>query len=54
VSKTTITQTAANSTAGYDLLVTYKPFAAGSHTAVLSITGGGLPDKVITLTGTAQ
>ena len=54
VSATTITQTAANSATGYDLLVTYKPFAPGSHTAVLSITGGGLPDKVITLTGTAQ
>ncbi len=54
VSATTITQTAANSATGYDLLVTYKPLAAGSHTAVLSITGGGLPDKVITLTGTAQ
>ena len=54
ISTNTITQAAANSATGYDLLVTYKPLVAGSHNAVLTITGGGLPDKVINLSGTAQ
>ena len=54
VGAATITQAAANSASGFDLLVTYKPLTAGIHSAVLTISGGGLPDKVINLSGTAN
>ncbi|MBP1663257.1 MAG: family metalloprotease domain protein [Bacteroidetes bacterium] len=54
VNAASIPQANANSTSGFDLLVTYKPLTAGTHTAVLTITGGGLPDKIINLTGSAQ
>jgi len=54
ISTASIPQTTANSTSGFDLLVTYKPLTAGTHTAVLTITGGGLNDKVINLTGSAK
>lgn len=49
----TITKDAANGVGGYTLLITYTPTVAGSHTATLTISGGGLnPAKVITLNGT--
>lgn len=54
VSTTTITQATANST-GYDLQITYTPQAVGTHNAVLTISGGGLPSsKVINLSGAAN
>ncbi len=54
VSASSITQATANST-GYDLQITYTPQAVGTHNAVLTISGGGLPSpKVINLSGTAN
>ncbi|VBB48046.1 M6 family metalloprotease domain protein [uncultured Paludibacter sp.] len=54
VNTNTITQATANSATGYNLLVTYTPASVGMHTAVLTISGGGLnPEKVINLSGTA-
>ncbi|HRS24457.1 MAG TPA: M6 family metalloprotease domain-containing protein [Paludibacteraceae bacterium] len=55
VSANSITQNAANSTDGVNLNITYRPTTSGEHTAVLTISGGGLsPDKVILLKGTGQ
>ncbi len=55
VSTNSITQNAANSTDGVNLNITYRPTTSGEHTAVLTISGGGLsPDKVILLKGTGQ
>ncbi len=52
VSTPTISMTEANSETGAELNVTYGPNATGSHTAVLTISGGGLnPEKVIELRG---
>lgn len=49
-----IAQATANG-AGYDLLITFAPAAAGAYSAVLTISGGGLTsDKVINLVGTAN
>jgi len=41
----------ANSVEGYNITVGYKPTKHGHHTATLTISGGGLPDRVITLSG---
>ncbi|HNY56408.1 MAG TPA: hypothetical protein PKI86_12295, partial [Chitinophagales bacterium] len=55
VSASTITQSAANSVDGANINITYRPTISGEHTAVLTISGGGLsPDKVITLSGTGH
>ena len=49
----TITQAAANATGGYTLMITYTPTTVGTHSAVLTISGGGLsPVSVINLSGT--
>ena len=53
VSASSVTKDAANAAAGTNITVTYKPTAVGSHSATLTISGGGLtPDRVISLTGT--
>lgn len=55
VTPATITKEAANSAEGSNITVTYLPEATGNHTAVLTISGGGLnPAKVINLSGTAN
>ena len=52
ISRTSITKTAA--TSGATVTVTYKPTAAGTKTATITISGGGLTaDKTISLKGTA-
>jgi M6 family metalloprotease-like protein len=52
VSVSSLTKDAANATTGSNVTVTYKPTTTGAHTAVLTISGGGLsPDKVIALQG---
>ena len=52
ISKTSITKSAA--TSGATVTVTYKPTAAGTKTATITISGGGLTaDKTISLKGTA-
>ena len=52
VSVSSLTKDAANATTGSNVTVTYQPTTAGAHTAVLTISGGGLnPDKAITLQG---
>ncbi len=52
VSTSTITKDAANATSGTTLSINYLPTSLGSHTATITISGGGLnPDKVIILNG---
>jgi M6 family metalloprotease-like protein len=52
VSTNSISQNAANGSDGENINITYRPTISGEHTAVLTISGGGLsPDKVITLKG---
>ncbi len=52
VSTAAITSSAANAANGTNINVTYTPASTGSHTATLTISGGGLnPAKVITLNG---
>jgi M6 family metalloprotease-like protein len=52
VSVSSLTKDAANATTGSNVTITYKPTSVGAHSAVLTISGGGLnPDKVITLQG---
>ncbi len=51
-SVTMLTKDASNAASGTNITVSYKPTATGTHTATLTISGGGLtPPKVITLTG---
>ncbi len=55
VSANSISQNAANGSDGVNINITYRPTTSGEHTAVLTISGGGLsPDKVITLRGTGH
>ena len=49
VSPTTIT--AAQAAAGKVVTVTYQPSAAGSHSATITISGGGASPKTISVTG---
>ena len=52
VSANQITNTASNAANGTNINVTYTPTSSGVHTAILTISGGGLnPAKVINLTG---
>ena len=52
IDKTSITKSAA--TAGATVTVTYKPTAAGTQNATITISGGGLTsNKTVKLTGTA-
>jgi M6 family metalloprotease-like protein len=54
VSTATLTKEAANSAIGANINVTYTPTTVGTHSAILTISGGGLnPVKVINLTGTS-
>jgi hypothetical protein len=53
-SSSSLTLANVNSTNGAGLDITYVPTSAGDHTAILTISGGGLnPEKVIELKGTA-
>ena len=49
ISPTTIT--AAQATSGVDVTVTYKPGSGGSHNATVTISGGGVDSKTVSLTG---
>jgi M6 family metalloprotease-like protein len=52
VSVSSITKDAANGTSGSNITINYNPTVAGSHSATLTISGGGLnPAKVISLVG---
>jgi hypothetical protein len=46
----TILQSEAN--AGYNLNVIYNPTSNGSHTGVVTISGGGLTNFTVNLSGT--
>jgi len=52
ISTNSITKDVANGIFGSDINVTYTPTTIGTHNATLTISGGGLPDRVIALTGT--
>lgn len=45
------TITAADAAAGKEVTVIYSPTSGGNHNATLTISGGGAPDKKISLTG---
>jgi endonuclease I len=47
----TTTITKAEAEAGYNVTITYNPTAIGSHTGSLNITGGGLTNYSVSLTG---
>ena len=47
----TIPKDIANSIEGFNITVSYKPTTHGHHTATLTISGGGLPDRVVALSG---
>ncbi|MGC3978488.1 MAG: endonuclease [Paludibacteraceae bacterium] len=47
------TVTKANAQTGYSLVVTYNAPVTGTHNAILSISGGGVADVTVNLTGTA-
>ena len=51
VTATTIAKDIANGKIGQNITVSYHPTSAGIHSATLTISGGGLADKVIQLTG---
>lgn len=51
VSVSSIAKDAANGIAGNDITINYIPTTLGTHSAVLTISGGGLPDRVISLSG---
>ena len=53
VSPTTITAAQAMSTNGVEVTVTYKPTAAGNHSATFTISGGGASES-ISLTGKCE
>ena len=52
-SPASVAMSAANSESGMNLNITYRPVAAGIHTAILNISGGGLPEKFVELRGSA-
>lgn len=55
VSSPSLTETSANESNGVDITISYTPTATGTHTAVLTISGGGLsPNRIITLSGLAM
>lgn len=55
VSTNSITKTSANSENGINITVNYTPTSTGSHSSILTISGGGLsPEKVINLSGQGQ
>ncbi len=55
VTPTTVTKESANSSSGSNVTVTFSPASTGNHSAVLTISGGGLtPAKVINLEGTGN
>jgi M6 family metalloprotease-like protein len=52
VSVSSITKDASNAFDGINITITYNPVTAGDHSAILTISGGGLnPDKIINLYG---
>jgi hypothetical protein len=51
VSVSTVEKDTANGKIGQNITVSYHPTSVGIHTAILTISGGGLADKVIQLTG---
>lgn len=51
VSTSSITKDAANANNGVNINISYTPTSIGLHSGTLTISGGGLPEKVITLNG---
>ncbi len=52
VSSPSLTDTSANAIEGVDITISYTPTSSATHTAILTISGGGInPNKVITLLG---
>lgn len=54
VTASSITQSSANATGGFDLNISFTPQRTGAHNAVLTISGGGMvANRVINLSGSA-
>lgn len=54
VTASSITQSSANATGGFDLNISFTPQRTGAHSAVLTISGGGMvANRVINLSGSA-
>ena len=53
INKTTISATAASTTSGSSVTVTYNPTTEGTHTGTITLTSEGAETKTITLNGTA-
>ena len=54
LSTSVITKDAANGIGGCNIAVNYIPTTLGTHNAILTVSGGGLSDKVIALTGSGK
>ena len=54
VSVSSVTKDAANGMNGNNITINYIPTTLGAHSATFTISGGGLPDKVISLNGTGN
>lgn len=53
VSNSTIKAEDASSENGFNLTIEYSPLLKGNHSTTLTISGGGIPEQVIKLTGEA-
>jgi M6 family metalloprotease-like protein len=51
VSVSSIAKDIANGIAGNNITINYIPAMIGTHSAVLTVSGGGLPDRVVSLSG---
>lgn len=51
VSASSVAKDNANAQSGTNINISYQPVAVGAHSAILTISGGGLPSKVIELSG---
>ena len=54
LSQTSITQSAAETSGGVDITITYEPQSAGTHTASIKLSSSNATSVVVPLTATAQ
>jgi len=50
----TVYKSAGNGIGGATVSINYVPTTLGTHSAILTVSGGGLPDRVIALSGTGK
>ena len=54
ISETSISKTLLEQVGGYELEVSFTPQAAGNYTGTITISGGGITNQTITLSGTGN